>query len=302
MASKASVKTIAISLILGIASIGAVVPAESHNAILYADKTEAPVGETVEVIASLSEPFGAPDLPLYSNGLIGYNFGPLKVAAFNGGAVSDLEVSYVQAKDGTKKYYTYQEVESAFIDQKRNSSNEAAYVLMRNVVNGSAASYKIASEGTITFVGASSFGDVKAFAKVFVNLSGDGESTKPRAAHFDFDGIELRPVDDLAGVKPGDSVRVEALLGGKPQSGVVVYVGYKDLDKSKWLGILDYGASGQPAMYAGVTGLDGVVSLPLPEIPSGAGELKDVYVFTDGDLTVGEETRYRSTFNFTLKK
>jgi hypothetical protein len=50
-----------------------------------------------------------------------------------------------------------------------------------------------------------------------------------------------------------------------------------------------------------VSDINGVVELTLPEIPGGAAELKDVYIYTDGHLTV-EKVRYRSTINFTLKK
>ena len=109
-------------------------------------------------------------------------------------------------------------------------------------------------------------------------------------------------MDDLAVVKPGGKVRVEALLNGKPQSGVVVYSGYKDIDESKKISpILEYSEKPDPILDAGVTDIDGAVELTLPEIPGGAEELNDVFIFTDGHLAV-EKVRYRSVINFTLKK
>ncbi|MDR1965967.1 MAG: DUF4198 domain-containing protein [Synergistaceae bacterium] len=285
-----------------LALIAIALPATAHNAVLYPGKTETAVGDTVEVTASISEPLGKPDLPFYTNDATGYNFGPLALAAFKGDSASDLEISYVDIRDGARKQYSYEEVAAAFAEQKKNRPDDAAYAVMADVFNSNAVSYKIPSEGTVTFAGACSYGNVKAFAKTFVNLTADGESTKPRAAHFGFDGIELRPADDLASVKPGQSVRVEALLGGKPQKGVVVYIGYKGLGESEWLSVLSYSGAGQPAMRASVTGPDGIAALPLPEIPAGSDALGEVYIFTDGDLEVGGETRYRSTINFPLKK
>ena len=133
-------------------------------------------------------------------------------------------------------------------------------------------------------------------------MTADGESTKARAAHFAFDGIELRPIDDLASVKSGGTVRVEALLNGKPQSGVVVYSVYKDMpDALRVSPILEYSETLDPIYCAGVTDVNGIVELKLPEAPSGADELKDAYFFTDGHLTV-EKMRYRATISFTLKK
>ncbi|MDR0628767.1 MAG: DUF4198 domain-containing protein [Treponema sp.] len=170
------------------------------------------------------------------------------------------------------------------------------------VFNANAASYRIASRGTVTFAGMSSYGKdstVKCLMKTFVNLTKDGESAKPRASYFGFDGLELRPVDDLAKAKPGKKVRVEALLNGKPQSGVVVYSGHKDIRESLRLSpVLEYSEKADPILDAGVTDINGIVELTLPK---GAGELKDVYIFTDGHLGV-EGVRYRSTINFTLKK
>jgi uncharacterized GH25 family protein len=176
---------------------------------------------------------------------------------------------------------------------------------MAGVFNANVASYRIASRGTVTFAGMSSYGKgtvVKCLMKTFVNLTKDGESTKARASYFGFNGLELRPVDDLAKVKPGKKVRVEALLNGKPQSGVVVYSGYKDIEESLRLSpILEYSEKADPILDAGVTDINGIVELTLPKLPKGADELKDVYIFTDGHLTV-EGVRYRSTINFTLKK
>jgi hypothetical protein len=157
----------------------------------------------------------------------------------------------------------------------------------------------------VAFAAASSYGSetvVKSFMKTFVNLTADGASTKARAPHFAFDGIELRPVDDLGAVKSGGTVRVEALLNGKPQSGVVVYSGHKDLDETKRVSpILEYSEKADPIQYAGITDINGVVELKLPEVPDGANELRDVFLFTDGHLTV-EKVRYRATISFTLRK
>jgi hypothetical protein len=283
----------------------AAMPASAHNSLLYPDKTSAAVGETVDVIASISEPFGTPDFPFYLNERIDYAYGPLKMAAFKGDRVSDLEITYCDIRDGAKKKYSNEEVEAAYLDQKGASPKDASYSLMSRVFNCDVSEYKISSAGTVSFAAASSYGTdvvVKSFMKTFVNLTADGESTKSRASHFGFDGIELRPVDDLASVKSGGKVRVEALLNGKPQSGVVVYSGYKDMpDALRVSPILEYSEKLDPIYSAGVTDVNGIVELKLPEVPSGADELKGAYLFTDGHLTV-EKARYRSTISFTLKK
>jgi hypothetical protein len=283
----------------------AAIPASAHNSLLYPNKTSAAVGEMVDVIASISEPFGAPDFPFYLNERIDYTYGPLKMAAFKGDSVSDLDIAYCDIRDGAKKKYTNEEVETAYLNQKGANPKDASYTLMSRVFNCDVGEYKIPSAGTVSFAAASSYGTdvvVKSFMKTFVNLTADGESTKSRASHFGFDGIELRPVDDLASVKAGGKVRVEALLNGKPQSGVVVYSGYKDMpDALRVSPILEYSETLDPIYCAGVTDVKGVVELKLPEAPSGSNELKDAYLFTDGHLTV-EKARYRATISFTLKK
>ncbi|MDR2523145.1 MAG: DUF4198 domain-containing protein [Synergistaceae bacterium] len=277
----------------------------AHNSLLYPDKTTAAVGETVEVAATISEPLGVADFPFYLNERISYTYGPLKMAAFKGDSVSDLDVAYCNIRDGAKKTYTYEEVEAAYLDQKGANPKDPSYTLMSRVFNCDVGSYKVPSGGTLSFAAASSYGTdtvVKSFMKTFVNLTADGESTKARASHFAFDGLELRPADDLGAVKPGGTVRVEALLNGKPQSGVVVYSGHKDLEESKRISpILEYSEKPDPIQYAGVTDINGIVELKLPELPANAKELKDVYLFSDGHLTV-EKVRYRATISFTLSK
>jgi uncharacterized GH25 family protein len=294
-----------VSLFVICLQIIAAIPAFAHNSLLYPDKTVAAVGETVNVIASISEPFGTPDFPFYLNERIDYTYGPLKMAAFKGGSASDLNIAYCDIKEGAKKKYTNEEVEAAYLDQKGANPKDASYTLMSRVFNCDMGEYKISSAGTVSFAAASSYGTdtvVKSFMKTFVNLTADGESTKARASHFEFDGIELRPIDDLASLKAGGKVRVEALLNGKPQSGVVVYSGYKDMpDALRVSPILEYSEKLDPIYCAGVTDVNGIVELKLPEVPSGANELKDTYLFTDGHLTV-EKVRYRATISFPLKK
>jgi hypothetical protein len=283
----------------------AVAPAFAHNSLMYPDRTNVPIGETVDVIATISEPLGVPDFPFYLNERISYTYGPLKMAVFKGESAADLDISYCDIRNGAKKTYTFEEAEAAYLNEKGKSPQDDSYTLMSRVFNCDVASYKVPSAGTLSFAAASSYGTgtvVKSFMKTFVNLTPDGESTKARASHFGFDGIELRPVDDLASLKSGGKVRVEALLNGKPQSGVVVYSGYKDLPEiARVAPILEYSEKADPIYYAAVTDQSGVAELKLPEIPSGATELKDVYLFTDGHLTV-EKARYRATISFTLKK
>jgi hypothetical protein len=288
-----------------LAFLAAAAPALAHNSLMYPDRTSAPVGETVDVIASISEPLGVPDFPFYLNERISYTYGPLKMAVFKGTSASDLDISYVNIRDGSKKKYTFEEAEAAYLDEKGKSPRDASYALMSRVFNCDVATYKVPSAGTLSFAAASSYGTntvVKSFMKTFVNLTADGESTKARASHFGFDGIELRPVDDLASLKSGGKVRVEALLNGKPQSGVVVYSGYREIPEAARVSpILEYSEKADPIYHAAVTDQSGVAELKLPEIPSGATELKDVYLFTDGHLTV-EKVRYRATVSFSLKK
>ena len=280
-------------------------PVHAHNAILLPAKTDVAVGETVEIVASTSEPLGVPDMPFIANEKIGYVYGPLQLTAFENNKVTDLEFGYFDLRNGARKEFTLQEVEAAFIEVKKANPDAPAYDVMTKVLNCNAGTYKVMTEGTVTFAASSTYGTdtvVKCLMKAFVNLKSDGESTQSRAAHFKFDGIELRPIDDLATVKPGGKVRIEALLGGKPQSGVVVYSGYKDIEEAKRISpILEYSEKADPIMDAGVTDVNGIVELTLPEIPGSAEELRDVYLFTDGHLTV-EKVRYRSTINFTLKK
>jgi uncharacterized GH25 family protein len=283
----------------------AAIQADAHNVILLPSKMNAAVGETVEVAASISEPLGVPDMPFIANEKIDYVYGPLKLSAFEGDRVTDLDFGYFNLRSGARKGFTYEEAEAAFLEAKKSSPDKPSYDVMTKILDSNVASYKIASGGTVTFAGSSSYGTdtvVKCLMKAFVNLTNDGESTKARAAHFGFDGIELCPVDDLAAAKPNGKTRVEALLNGKPQSGVVVYIGCKDMEESKRISpIIEYSGKADPIMDAGVTDVNGIVELTLPGIPDGAEELKDVYIFTDGHLTV-EKVRYRSTVNFTLKK
>jgi uncharacterized GH25 family protein len=304
MFNKVSVKTIVTALVLVSLSVCAGA-ADAHNAILLPAKTDVAVGETVEIVASTSEPLGVADMPFIANEKIGYVYGPLKLAVFEGDKGTDLEFGYFNLRNGARKEFTLEEVEAAFLEVKKGTPDASSYEIMTKVLDCNVGSYKVASEGTVTFAGSSVYGAdtvVKCLMKAFVNLKSDGESTKARAAHFGFDGIELRPIDDLASVKPGGKVRVEALLNGKPQSGVVVYSGYKDIEEAKRLSpILEYSEKADPILDADVSDINGVVELTLPEIPGGAAELKDVYLYTDGHLTV-EKVRYRSTINFTLKK
>ena len=257
---------------------GMAITADAHNSLLYPTASSAAVGETVEVVATISEPLGVADLPFYDNSKVEYSFGPLKMAAFEGDAAAEL---------------------------KKSAPDEPAYSVMSRVFNSDIGSHKISSEGTVAFAAASTYGTdtvVKSFMKTFVNLTADGASTKARAPRFAFDGIELRPVDDLGAVKSGGTVRVEALLNGKPQSGVVVYSGHKDLAEAMRISpILEYSGKADPIQYAGVTDINGVVELKLPDVPDGASELGDVYLFTDGNLAV-EKVRYRATISFTLRK
>jgi uncharacterized GH25 family protein len=281
------------------------ISATAHNVLLFPSKTTTSVGETVEVAASISEPLGVPDMPFFVYEKGGYVYGPLKLAAFESNRATNLEFSYVKMENGASKQLSVAEIETAYDTAKASRPDDPAYSVMAGVFNANAASYRIASRGTVTFAGMSSYGKdtvVKCLMKTFVNLAKDGESTKPRASYFGFDGLELRPVDDLAGVKPGKKVRLEALLNGKPQSGVVVYSGHKDIEESQRLSpILEYSEKADPILDAGVTDINGIVELTLPAVPRGSTELKDVYIFTDGHLTV-EGVRYRSTINFTLKK
>ena len=259
----------------------------------------------MEIVATTSEPLGVADMPFIANEKIGYVYGPLKLAVFEGNKGTDLEFGYFNLRNGARKEFTLEEVEAAFLEVKKGTPDASSYEIMTKVLDCNVGSYKVASEGTVTFAGSSVYGTdtvVKCLMKAFVNLKSDGESTKARAAHCGVDGLELRPIDDLARVKPGGKVRVEALLNGKPQSGVVVYSGYKDIEEAKRLSpILEYSEKADPILDPDVSDINGVVELTLPGIPEGAAELKDVYLYTAGHLTV-EKVRYRSTIIFTLKK
>ena len=135
----------------------AAIPAFAHNSLLYPDKTVAAVGETVDVIASISEPFGTPDFPFYFNERIDYTYGPLKMAAFKGDSATDLEIAYCDIKDGAKKKYTDKEVEAAYLDQKGANPKDDSYTLMARVFNCDVGEYKIPSAGTVSFASASSY-------------------------------------------------------------------------------------------------------------------------------------------------
>lgn len=292
-------------LVASLFAVTAASAAFAHNALIYADKATAAVGEEVEVAASISEPFGTPDMPFYANEKIDYVYGPLKIAAFEGDKTTDIDVSICGTKDGQKKKLSYEEIEAAFLEEKKANPDAPAWSLMTRVFNSNAGSYKIASEGTVTFAGFSVYGKgtvVKNLMKTFVNLKADGESTKARGAHFGFDGLELRPVDDLATVKPGGTVKVEALLNGKPQSGVIIYCGTKDLPESERIAsIASYSQKLDPIYSSAISDKDGLVVLKLPNLPSGAKDLRDVYIFSDGHLTIApEKVRYRSSISFNI--
>lgn len=304
MINKLSVRASATALAIVFLSVF-IDAVNAHNALLLPSKTTATVGESVEIVASISEPLGVADMPFITNEKIGYVYGPLKLAAFDGGKATNISFGYFNLRNGARKEFSYGEIETAFNELRKTQPDSQAYDVMTKILNANVGSYRIASGGTVTFAGMSTYGTstvVKCLMKAFVNLKNDGESTKARAAYFGFDGIELRPVDDLATVKSGGKVRVEALLNGKPQSGVVVYSGFKDLEEAKRLSpILEYSEKADPILDAKVTNINGIVELTLPEVPRGSAELKDVYIYTDGHLTV-EGVRYRSTINFTLKK
>jgi uncharacterized GH25 family protein len=303
MINKISAKTIAAALVIVLFLVCAG-SAAAHNALLLPSKTTVEVGESVEITASISEPLGVPDMPFIANESIGYVYGPLHLAAFEDGKATNLKFGYFNVRNGARQEFTYDEIAAAFTKLRATDPDASAYSLMVKILNANVGTYKIASRGTVTFAGVSSYGTdskVKCLMKTFVNLKKDGESAKPRAAYFGFDGIELCPIDDLAKARPGRTIRVQAFLNGKPQSGVVVYSGYKDLEESNRVSpILEYSEKADPILDAGVTGIDGIVELAMPRIPRGSKELKDVYIFTDGHLAV-EGVRYRSTINFTLK-
>ena len=280
-------------------------PAFAHNALIYTDKVTAAVGEEVEVGVSTSEPFGNPDMPFYANEKLEYLYGPVKVVAFEGGKATELDASICGSNDGTKKTLSYEEIEAAFLELKKANPDAPAWSLMTKVFNSNIARHKIAAQGTTTFVGCSVYGKgtvVKNIMKTFVNLSPDGESTKLRGPHFGFDGIELRPAEDLANVRAGGTVKVEVLMNGKPQSGVIVYCGTKDLPEDQRVAsVSTYTASKDPIYSAAISDRFGIVTLALPGLPSGARELRDVYLFSDGHMTIApEKVRYRSTITFNI--
>lgn len=130
--------------------------------------------------------------------------------------------------------------------------------------------------------------------KTFINLTNDGESTKERASEFGFKGIELRPVEDLANVRPGGTVKVEALRNGKPQSGVIIYCGAKDLPESERIcGIENFNEMKNPIYDAAISDRNGIVLLRLPN------QKGETYLFTDGHLSIApDKARYRSTISF----
>ena len=292
-------------LMMSLFAVSVASPAFAHNALIYADKATVAVGEEVEVAASISEPFGTPDMPFYANEKIDYLYGPLKMAAFEGGKTAEIDASICGTKDGQKKKLSYDEIEAAFLEEKKANPDAPAWSLMTRVFNSNIGTYKVASEGTVTFAASSTYGKgtvVKNLMKTFVNLKADGESVKARGPHFGFDGLELRPVDDLANAKPGGTVKVEALLNGKPQSGVIVYCGTKDLPESERIAsIASYSQKLDPIYTSAISDKDGIVVLKLPNLPSGAKELRDVYIFSDGHLTIApEKVRYRSSISFNI--
>lgn len=300
---KAGIKTAFLTAALFVVFVAS--PVLAHNALIYADKTTAAIGDEVEIAASISEPFGAPDMPFYANEKIEYVYGPLKMAAFEGDKTTGIDASICGTKDGEKKKLSYEEIEAAFLEEKKAAPDAPAWSLMTRVFNSNIGSYKIASEGTVTFAASSTYGQgtvVKNIMKTFVNLKADGESCKVRGPYFNFDGLELRPVDDLATVKPGGVVKVEALLNGKPQSGVIVYCGAKDLPESERIAsVSSYSLRLDPIYSSGITDKDGIVILKLPTLPGGAKEMRDVYLFSDGHLTIApEKVRYRSTISFNI--
>jgi hypothetical protein len=310
-------KKILLALLTMFIAITAILPASAHNSMVYPSKTTAAVGEEIELVGSMSAPFGEPDLPYFTSEKIGYTSGNLKMAAFRDGKTTDMPLSYAHIKDGQRKVYgSAAEVEEAFLEDQASHPNDSIYTIMRRVLNCSVGSFKIDSEKTTAFATATSFtlysgwtfsdqGDIVTFAKTFVNLSPDGQSTKPLASHFGSNILELVPVEDLASVKPGGTFHVKALVEGKAQRGIVVYIGYKGLPESEYVSMLYLTGAEQPAMYVGVTDADGIVELPMPEIPTGADELHDVYIFSEGDLETtrnGEWFIYRSTINFSLSK
>lgn len=285
----------------------AIFPASAHNALIFADKTKAKVGEEIEITASISEPFGTTDMPFYDNEKIDYLYGPLKMAAFDGGKTTEIDPSISGTKDGQRKKLSYEEIEAAFLKEKKANPDAPAWSLMTRVFNSNIGTYKIASEGTVTLVGVSSYGKgtvVKNIMKTFVNLKADGESTKARSSHFNFNGVELLPVEDLANVKPGGTVKVQALLNGKPQSGIIVYSGVKDLPESERIAsVSSYTILTDPIYSSAISDKDGIVVLKLPELPKGATEMRDVYLFTDGHLVIApHKVRYRSTITFNISE
>lgn len=293
------------------ASLGALLiafcvsPAIAHNALIYTDKISAAIGEEVEISTSISEPFGNPDMPFYANEKLEYVYGPVKIVVFDGGKASELDASICGSNDGSRKSLSYDQIESAFLELKKSSPDAPAWSLMTNIFNSNIATYRIASQGTVTLVGQSTYGKatvVKNLMKTFVNLSPDGESTKPRGPHFGFDGIELRPAEDLANVRAGGTVKVEVLLNGKPQSGVIVYCGVKDLPEDERIAsVSTYTHSKDPIYSAAISDRFGIVTLELPDLPNGAKEMRDVYLFTDGHMTIApEKVRYRSTITFNI--
>ena len=279
-------------------------PALAHNALIYTDKAAAAVGDEVEVGVSTSEPFGNPNMPFYANEKIGYVYGPVRIVAFEGGKATELDASICGSNDGTRKALSYEEIEAAFLELKKANPDAPAWSLMTKVFNSNIGMHKIASEGTVTFAGCSVYGQetvVKNLMKTYVNLKADGESRIARAKHFNFDGVELLPVDDLATVQAGGTVKIQAVLNSKPQSGVIVYCGAKDLPESERIyGIDNYTELDEPYCSAGITDRDGFVTLKLPRLPSGAKELRDVCILTEGHLTVAPKVRYRSTITFSI--
>jgi uncharacterized GH25 family protein len=313
-------KKIFVLFIAAFIAITQAVSANAHNSMVYPSKTTAAAGEEIELVGTLSAPLGAPDLPYITSEKMGYISGNLKMAAFRDGKITDIPLSYAYIKDGQRKVYASKaEVEEAFLADKK--PDESIYATIRRVMNCSVGTFKVDSEGTTAFATATAFtlregeaeaewswtdhGDIVTFAKTFVNLKPDGQSTKPLAFHFEAEALELVPLEDLASVKSGGTVQIKAFIGGKPQKGIVVYSGYKDLPESKYINVIELDGGDQPAMYGMVTDSEGIATLRLPEIPVGADSLNDVYIFSEGDMETsrnGEWFIYRSSINFTLSK
>lgn len=91
-------------------------------------------------------------------------------------------------------------------------------------------------------------------SKAFLNLTADGASTKTYLTS----GLELVPVDDLAGLAPVSGMRVKALLDGAPVAGLGIYLSYEGCPQNPEL----HGEVA--AMRVATTGSDGIATLRMP--------------------------------------